>query len=147
MLGLQVCISYCGWCISPSCLGNDLMSKGDDDFFSSDLSNERLREIWGNLAWNQVRVLVLYSDTDQYVPDFVCKPSMLQRWEDIYRSLRQDISSRFELLAHANHELADERFQLIFDRLLISLYRAQAAMCSLVVSFLTDNQKTSTLST
>lgn len=124
MLGLQVRISYCAWCNSPLMFGKNLISKGDDDFFSSDLSNEHLQEIWGNLAWNQMRVLVLYSEADQYVPDFVNKSSMLQRWEEIYRSRRQDglpRSSRFELLPHANHELADERFQSNFDRPVISL--------------------------
>jgi Protein of unknown function (DUF1749) len=108
----------------PLMFGDDLISKGDDDFFSSDLSNERLQEIWGNFAWNQIRVLVLYSEADQYVPDFVNKTAMLQKWEEIYRSQRQDSlprGSRFELLAHANHELADERFQSNFDSPLISL--------------------------
>jgi hypothetical protein len=109
---------------SPLMFADDLISKGDDDFFSSDLSNEHLQEIWGNFAWNEIGVLVLYSEADQYVPDFVNKASMLQKWEEIYRFQRQDnlpCGSRFELLAHANHELADERFQWNFDRPLISL--------------------------
>ena len=90
----------------------NLTLKGDDDFFSSDLSQNRLKEIWGHPAWRDVPVMVLYSGDDQYVPGFVDKPSMLQKWEWSYRSqINESLPTGilFEILSDANHEIADER--------------------------------------
>jgi len=98
---------------------------GDDDFFSSDLPDARLEEIWGDRAWEQTPVLLLYGDRDQYVPDFVDKAAMLKKWSEIHQSKvhgRIAQMSRFEVLTHANHELLEGR--------------AQREMCSLVLEFL-----------
>jgi len=61
--------------------------------------------------------MVLYSSEDQYVPGFVDKQAMVKRWETMYRDDRNPAAesaagrnSVFEVLPHANHELADERF-------------------------------------
>jgi Protein of unknown function (DUF1749) len=79
------------------------------------LSQDRLNEIWGHPAWKDTPVVVLYSGDDQYVPSFVDKPSMLQKWEQIYRSRVNEAlpkESVFEILANANHEIADERLKI-----------------------------------
>jgi Protein of unknown function (DUF1749) len=91
--------------LSICCLTN----KGDDDYFSSDLSPERLNEIWGSPAWQNVALMVLYSKEDQYVPNFVDINSLVRRWEATYRSQGFAADGTFEILHHANHELADER--------------------------------------
>jgi hypothetical protein len=90
-------------------------NQGDDDFFSSDLPENRLNEIWGNSLWADVFLMVLYSADDQYVPNFVNKTTMVQKWETTYRSHIKNSSAVdgfFEILHHANHELADERFDV-----------------------------------
>jgi len=93
--------------------------KGDDDFFSSDLSDGRLKEIWQHPTWKDIPVLVLYGREDQYTPNFVDKVSMIQRWEKFYEAHGKNhaqICSHFELLDHANHEIVDLRLRLNYLR-------------------------------
>lgn len=59
--------------------------------------------------WESVALMVLYSKEDQYVPDFVDINSLVRRWETTYRSRGVADEGTFEVLQHANHELADER--------------------------------------
>jgi Protein of unknown function (DUF1749) len=138
MLSLQIRLSRRPWGIFSMISRNIWPWKGDDDFFSSDLSEDRLTEIWQHAAWNDVPVMVIYSDEDQYVPDFVDKVSMVQRWETIYRSKRKEAlprGSHFEVLPYANHEIADPMSSDPSIEVL-SRIRAQVRMCSLVISFL-----------
>jgi len=68
-----------------------------------------MNEIWGSPAWEGVALMVLYSKEDQYVPDFVDIGSLVHRWETIFRSQTFAADGKFEILQHANHEVADER--------------------------------------
>jgi pimeloyl-ACP methyl ester carboxylesterase len=56
---------------------------GDDDFFSSDLSDVELRLRLGHIGkvskQTGLRVLVAFSGQDEYVPDFVDKKTLLDR--------------------------------------------------------------------
>lgn len=53
--------------------------KGDDDFFSTYLSDEELKETFGKM---DKPLLVLYSGSDEYVPDYIDKQRMMQRLEN-----------------------------------------------------------------
>ncbi|KAG9246927.1 hypothetical protein BJ878DRAFT_495105 [Calycina marina] len=56
---------------------------GEDDLFSSDLSDEQLAETFGNVQSQGLlrdRLVVLYSGADQSVPDFVNKEYLMRRW-------------------------------------------------------------------
>lgn len=53
--------------------------KGDDDFFSTYLSDEELKETFGKM---DKPLLVLYSGSDEYVPDYIDKERMMQRLEN-----------------------------------------------------------------
>jgi hypothetical protein len=64
---------------------------------------------------------------------------MLQKCEQIYRSqINESLpkESWFEILANANHEIADERLKTVYGN--TTDFRAQGTMCSLVVDFLTN---------
>jgi pimeloyl-ACP methyl ester carboxylesterase len=77
------------------------------------LPDNRLEEIWGSAAWQDTPVLLLYGDEDQYVPDFVDKAAMVNKWSKIHHSpsnRRAVQMSRFEILPYANHELGDRRY-------------------------------------
>jgi hypothetical protein len=79
---------------------------------------DRLKEIWQHPAWRETPVLVLYGDEDQYVPSFVDKLEMIQRWRDIHGSqVSKRVASKsvFRVLEYANHELSDERFILYWN--------------------------------
>ena len=77
------------------------------------------------------------------MPSFVDKHAMVQRWEAIYRHGRNPeavAGSIFEVLPHANHELADERLlplSFLQSSEVSFPHRAQERMCALVVNFLT----------
>ncbi|PGH23368.1 hypothetical protein AJ80_02621 [Polytolypa hystricis UAMH7299] len=58
----------------------------EDDLFSSDLSDERLRQTFGKIGSRgllRASLLVLPGDADQYVPDWVNKEQLLERWKVI----------------------------------------------------------------
>jgi len=57
---------------------------GEDDLFSSDLSDEHLKTTFGMVAERELlrgRLMVLYSGKDQSVPDYVDKEALMRRWQ------------------------------------------------------------------
>ncbi|USW57723.1 Putative fusarinine C esterase SidJ, alpha/Beta hydrolase [Septoria linicola] len=52
---------------------------GSDDFFSSDLPDERLKSTFGKLP-SRTPLLILYSGSDESVPATVDKEKLVQRW-------------------------------------------------------------------
>lgn len=57
---------------------------GEDDLFSSDLSDKRLQETFGMIATRDLlrsKLLVLYSGSDEHVPKNVDKVRLLERWK------------------------------------------------------------------
>jgi hypothetical protein len=56
----------------------------EDDLFSSDLSDERLKQTFGLIATQGImrsKIMVLYSGEDEYCPKWVDKEKLLQRWK------------------------------------------------------------------
>ena len=56
----------------------------DDDMFSSDLPDEVLKDTFGRvgeMGFLKGQLLVLYSECDEYVPDWVDKRALMQLWE------------------------------------------------------------------
>ncbi|KAH9208217.1 hypothetical protein DL95DRAFT_345715, partial [Leptodontidium sp. 2 PMI_412] len=57
---------------------------GEDDLFSSDLSDEFLKTTFGMVAERGLlrgKLMVLYSEKDQSVPDYVDKVGLMKRWQ------------------------------------------------------------------
>ena len=56
--------------------------EGEDDYFSSDLCDERLEGTFGKLGKRKggLRIAFLYSGRDQYVPEKVDKRALVERW-------------------------------------------------------------------
>lgn len=55
----------------------------EDDLFSSDLTETRLQETFGMISTREIlktKLLVLYAGADQFVPSWVDKEKLLQRW-------------------------------------------------------------------
>ncbi|KAF1986901.1 DUF1749-domain-containing protein [Aulographum hederae CBS 113979] len=57
---------------------------GDDDLFSSDLTNEQLKKSFGSLKRGSP-LLILFSGSDQFAPDWVDKKAMVKRWTGFVR--------------------------------------------------------------
>lgn len=53
--------------------------QGDDDYFSSDLADDRLRETFGHVP-RCTPLCVLLSERDEFTPAFVDKSDLLERW-------------------------------------------------------------------
>ncbi|KAL3432316.1 hypothetical protein BDV09DRAFT_174403 [Aspergillus tetrazonus] len=91
-------------------------SPGEDDLFSSDLTDERLRKTFGMVRHRGVLkgekgLLVLYSGNDPSVPTFVDKEGLLRRWRwatdaDEKRAYWHDESS---IIPGATHTLEGPR--------------------------------------
>ncbi|KAK4456067.1 hypothetical protein QBC34DRAFT_453813 [Podospora aff. communis PSN243] len=75
---------------------------GDDDCFSSDLGNEKLKGIWGNV---QSPVLIVPSGADEFVPAEVDVPGMVERWRGFCRP--RIMSGLSGLIPGANHRVDD----------------------------------------
>ena len=56
--------------------------EGEDDYFSSDLPDERLEKTFGKLGNRKagLRICFLYSGRDQYVPETIDKVRLVERW-------------------------------------------------------------------
>jgi len=57
---------------------------GDDDYFSSDLTDEQLRKTFGALR-KETPLLILYSGEDQYVPKSIDKQAVVDRFTRIVK--------------------------------------------------------------
>lgn len=56
---------------------------GDDDLFSSDLSDARVTRIWGasGLAMRKVTALVMLGAEDEHLPSFIDKDRLMGQWK------------------------------------------------------------------
>lgn len=57
---------------------------GDDDYFSSDLADERLIRSFGALP-TKSPLCILYSGADEYVPPRIDKEALVKRWIEIVK--------------------------------------------------------------
>ncbi|KAJ8060997.1 hypothetical protein OCU04_010075 [Sclerotinia nivalis] len=57
---------------------------GDDDYFSSDLTDEHLKKTFGSLPARSP-LCILFSGNDEYVPRYIDKEVLVKRWIDIVK--------------------------------------------------------------
>lgn len=78
---------------------------GEDDYFSSDLDDERMQSTFGALGEKGTKVAFLYSDNDQFVPDTVNKKKLLERWHEHTRRGGGMIDEGSGIVQGASHTL------------------------------------------
>ena len=61
---------------------SDPVNRGDDDYFSSDLPDQKVAEVWGRI---QKPVLVVPSEKDEHVPENIDFEKLLTRWKGFCR--------------------------------------------------------------
>ncbi|KAL1297708.1 hypothetical protein AAFC00_006256 [Neodothiora populina] len=77
--------------------------KGQDDYFSSYLSDERLKATFGKV---DVPFLILEGEKDEFVPEHVDRKAMLARWIKVMKDNKCPVDAGSEeLLAGATHNL------------------------------------------
>ncbi|KAJ9165479.1 DUF1749-domain-containing protein [Coniochaeta hoffmannii] len=73
---------------------------GDDDYFSSDLPDERVAEIWGGI---EAKVLIVPSEKDEHVPRHIDVPKLVGRWT---AACKPGVASKLSgLIVGANHRV------------------------------------------
>ncbi|KAJ5095491.1 hypothetical protein NUU61_004847 [Penicillium alfredii] len=83
----------------------------DDDLFSSDLSDQRLKETFGAIASRgilQTKVIFLYSGNDEYCPAWVDKEKLLQRWKQATEAGGTTWDQNSGVVPGASHNIKDE---------------------------------------
>ncbi|KAL1839083.1 hypothetical protein VTJ49DRAFT_1884 [Mycothermus thermophilus] len=94
---------------------------GDDDYFSSDLPESRLAEIWGNL---DVPVLIMPSGKEEWVPASLNVPAMVERWKSFAKP--GIVSELSGLIPGANHRVDnDEGREWLIDRVARFLHEVE----------------------
>ena len=80
---------------------------GEDDYFSSDLSDERLDNTFGKLGNSGVRIGFLFSGRDEYVPEGVDKVGMVERWGGFVRRGGGVVDEGSGVVEGATHTLVE----------------------------------------
>jgi len=95
---------------------------GDDDYFSSDLSDVRVKQIWSQVAAANIPVMILQGSRDVYIPDYVNRMALIERWRKAFSDAGGQ-HGVFEIVNDGDHTLSSAE--------------AQANMWILVKPFLT----------
>jgi pimeloyl-ACP methyl ester carboxylesterase len=89
-----------------SFLSPDGPGVGDDDYFSSDLPDERLRETFGAIG-KDTPLLILFSGDDESVPKHVDKQALVEKWAKIVKENGGNVDEEhggIVPMAHHNYE-------------------------------------------
>lgn len=80
---------------------------GEDDYFSSDLGDERLEQTFGRIGKTDARLCFLYGGEDQYVPDIVDKEKLLKRWHRMIQKVGGKVDESSGNVLGASHTLKE----------------------------------------
>lgn len=94
---------------------------GDDDFFSSDLEDQQLKDTFGKIPMG-FPLAVFFSGEDEYVPASVDKKAMVNRWLSFAEAGGAGVNQEyFCVIEGASHNLMgnpDEILQRLLDKVL-----------------------------
>ncbi|KAA6415621.1 MAG: hypothetical protein FRX48_00337 [Lasallia pustulata] len=79
---------------------------GEDDYFSSDFSDERLKATFGKIGATAVPICFAFSGADEHVPNFVDKERLVSRWERFIREGGGVVDEASGVVRGATHNLA-----------------------------------------
>ena len=78
---------------------------GEDDYFSSDFSDERLGTTFGKIGSTNTPLQILYGESDQYVPEHVDKELLFRRWTAAVKEGGGVVDEDSGVLEGADHTL------------------------------------------
>jgi len=109
-LGTPVCARR--W-LSLASPGKD----GDDDYFSSDLEDGQLQKTFGKLP-SRTPLCILYSESDEHVPEFVDREGVVKRWMEFVRQGGGVVDEKHSgLVKDATHNLKGNPEKVVQDLL------------------------------
>jgi alpha-beta hydrolase superfamily lysophospholipase len=91
-----------------------LKKAGDDDYFSSDLSENELKKTFGAFP-SHTSLLILFSGADEHVPKSVDVEALMERWGQVVQSTGGLLSSASGILSHAHHNLEQDSEEVVQD--------------------------------
>jgi hypothetical protein len=84
---------------------------GEDDFFSSDLNNDELKERLGHVGKiskkTGLRLLAAYSGKDEYVPESIDGKMLLKRLVEAMNNGEEADAAQGLFLENANHNISE----------------------------------------
>ncbi|KAL6718933.1 hypothetical protein ACLMJK_003168 [Lecanora helva] len=83
------------------------LHNGEDDYFSSDFDDQRLEKTFGRLGKSKARLMFLYSDEDQYVPDTVDKAKLVGSWHHHVKKGGGILDEDSGIIEEASHTLEE----------------------------------------
>ncbi|MCJ1385319.1 hypothetical protein MMC17_008441 [Xylographa soralifera] len=86
---------------------------GEDDYFSSDLPYDRLKETFGRIGSTGTHIQILFGERDQYVPRSVDKKRMVEKWERVIRGGGGVVDKDSGIVMGANHNLDNASEEVI----------------------------------
>lgn len=89
-----------------------LKENGDDDYFSSNLSDEQLQKTFGSF---KTPLLILFSGADEHVPERVDAQKLVVRWCDAVKSSNGTLSSASGIVPKAHHNLEQDSEEIVQD--------------------------------
>jgi hypothetical protein len=88
--------------------------RGEDDFFSSDLSDERLAKTFG--SWpKSLRLAFCYSGSDPFVPKSVDKEALVKKWEGLVEQAGGIVDDDSGVVPNAGHNLKGDPDNVVED--------------------------------
>jgi alpha-beta hydrolase superfamily lysophospholipase len=106
-----------------------LSSGGDDDYFSSDLSDEKLKKTFGAIK-KESPLLILYSGADEYAPSSVDLNALTQKWMEFVKEEGGIVDEENGgIIPGAHHNLEEDGDEVLND------------LCGRVCSFLSKIER------
>ncbi|KAF8847713.1 DUF1749-domain-containing protein [Acephala macrosclerotiorum] len=88
---------------------------GDDDYFSSDLTDEQLTKTFGSLPAG-VPLCILYSGSDEHVPQSIDKAALVRRWIEIAKKGKGVVDEGYSgVVKGATHNLAKDKEEVVLS--------------------------------
>jgi hypothetical protein len=86
---------------------------GDDDYFSTDLTDEQLMKSFGSLPAG-VPICILQSGNDEYMPKSIDKAALIRRWIGIVKKGKGVVNEGYSgVIKGASHNLAKDEEETV----------------------------------
>ncbi|KAI9836339.1 MAG: hypothetical protein M1837_003407 [Sclerophora amabilis] len=89
---------------------------GEDDYFSSDLSDDQLKGTFGKLGEIGTPLCILYSEKDQFVSPDLDKHGLVKKWISIAQATGGSIDEKHSgVIREGNHTFEDKPREVVED--------------------------------
>ena len=80
---------------------------GEDDLFSSDFEQQRIDQIFGTAGKKRARLMILYSGSDQFVPETFDKDFLVRKWKKSFEAAGGSLDEGSGVIGGATHTIKE----------------------------------------